>query len=139
MKHSEKSASGDLKLVECKEQYWEFIRWLRTDERTQQGFVEQVEIIPEQQVAYMSNHSQEYRVCLKDGMPVGFVGDVDGDIRVATHPDYRGLGIGLFMIQEQWKVNPGGHAKIKLDNTASIKLFEKAGFKKKFYILEKET
>ena len=35
------------------------------------------------------------------------------------------------------KINPFAHAKVKLDNEASLRLFEKCGFKKKFYLLEK--
>ena len=33
-------------------------------------------------------------VCTLEDTPVGFVGQVDGDIRVATHPEYQGMGVG---------------------------------------------
>ena len=42
------------------------------------------------------------------------------------------------MINELMKKHPEAIAKVKLDNEASIGLFEKAGFKKKYYLLEKE-
>jgi L-amino acid N-acyltransferase YncA len=36
-------------------------------------------------------------------------------------------------------VHPYAVAKVKLDNNASLKLFEKCGFKKKYYLLEREN
>ena len=32
---------------------------------------------------------------------------------------------------------PDSEAKVKIDNEASLKLFEKCGFKKKYFILKK--
>ena len=61
---------------------------------------------------------------------------IDGDIRICTHPTYQKKGIGTFMIQEFSNVKSNIYAKIKIDNIASIKAFEKAGYKKKYYILE---
>ena len=37
------------------------------------------------------------------------------------------------------EIHPEAHAKVKIENTASLKLFEACGFKRKFYILEKEN
>ena len=34
--------------------------------------------------------------------------------------------------------HPASEAKVKIENEASIKLFESCGFKKKYYILERE-
>ena len=68
--------------------------------------------------------------------PVGYIRHMDGDIGVCTSPEYWGQGIGTFMIKELMKLHPECYAKIKLDNEASIRAFEKAGFKKKYYILE---
>ena len=42
------------------------------------------------------------------------------------------------MINKLVELVPGALAKVKLDNKASLCLFEKCGFKKKYYILEKE-
>jgi L-amino acid N-acyltransferase YncA len=39
------------------------------------------------------------------------------------------------MYNEMW---PNAFAKVKLNNTASIKLFESCGFSKKFYMLTKD-
>ena len=103
-----------------------------------QGFVNQEEIEPIEQARYMLKHNDDYWICLIDETPVGYVGVINNDIRVATHPDFQGKGIGAFMITEVMKTNPFAHARVKLDNEASLKLFEKCGFKKKFYLLEKQ-
>jgi RimJ/RimL family protein N-acetyltransferase len=84
----------------------------------------------------MRKNGDQYRICLSGDTPVGFVGSVSGDIRVATHPEYHGKGIAKFMIQEIIKEYPNSTAKIKIHNEASIRAFEKAGFVKKYYLLE---
>ena len=63
---------------------------------------------------------------------------ISNDIRVATHPDFQGKGVGTFMINEITNHFPLSFAKVKINNEASLKLFEKCGFKKKYYILEKD-
>jgi RimJ/RimL family protein N-acetyltransferase len=40
------------------------------------------------------------------------------------------------MIREFSNIKNDIYAKIKIDNVASIKAFEKAGYEKKYYILE---
>jgi len=87
----------------------------------------------------MRKYNDCYYLRIVDDKPAGFIGSVDGDIRVATHPDFQGKGIGLFMVNELMKIYPGRFAKIKMGNEASVKLFRKAGFKKKYYIYEKDN
>jgi len=118
-------------------QYWEFIRTLRNMEGVKQGFVQQQEIGKLHHARYMLQYNDCYYICLVEGQPAGYVGVIDDDIRVATHPDYQGQGVGAFMINELMKKHPTAYAKVKLDNEASIKLFERCGFKKKYYLLEK--
>lgn len=127
----------DLKLVKNKRIYWDFIRELRSDDRVQDGFIQKVKITKEQQASYMEKHNDDYWICLCDGYPAGFVGNIDGDIRVAVHPMFQRKGVGKFMINELMKKN-NGHAKIKIDNEASLALFRSCGFKDKYIILEKE-
>lgn len=127
-----------MELVECTSQYWEFVRVLRNDERVLDGFIKSVHITEEMQQQYMSNHSQFYRIALVDKEPAGYVGVIEDDIRVCTHPDYQGKGVGKFMINEIMKEYPTAFAKIKIDNEASLRLFRSCGFTKKFYILTKD-
>ena len=103
-----------------------------------QGFVQQNEIDSIEQARYMLKYNSNFWICLDNKTPAGYVGIIDNDIRVATHPDFQGQGIGTFMIDEIMKINPFAYAKVKLDNEASIKLFERCGFKKKYYLLEKD-
>jgi|TARA_R100000664_G_scaffold31699_1_gene45610 ribosomal protein S18 acetylase RimI-like enzyme len=118
--------------------FWEFIRQLRNDERVKHGFIEQVEITKEQHEKYMNLHGDKFYICLVGQKAAGYVGVIDNDIRVATHPDYQKKGVALYMINELMKLHPEAFAKVKVGNEASVALFEKAGFKKKYYILEKQ-
>jgi ribosomal protein S18 acetylase RimI-like enzyme len=128
----------NMQLVPCIEQYWEFVRLLRSDPRTSSGFIQQVQITSEQQRKYMSAHAHQYFICLVDGTPVGFVGSVDDDIRVCTHPDFQRRGIGSFMVTELMKIIPSGVAKVKTDNEASNALFLANGFVPTFTIYERQ-
>lgn len=127
-----------MKLVHCTPEYWEFVRILRNDVRVQDGFIQSTPISPEMQKEYMGKQAENFRIALIDDKPAGYVGVIDDDIRVCTHPDYQGQGLGKFMIEECMKLFPKAMAKIKVDNQASLKLFESCGFKTKYFILSKE-
>jgi len=126
-----------MELIKNGPKFWEFIRNLRNLEGVKQGFIQQKEISTIEQAEYMLKYNNEYWVCLVDNKPAGYVGVIDNDIRVATHPDYQGQGVGSFMINQIMKIHPASHAKVKIENEASLRLFEKCGFRKKFYLLER--
>ena len=127
----------DYQFINNEPQYWEFIRCLRNDERVKSGFIKQEHISENFHLKYMEKHGNMFYVCLCKNKPAGYIGCIDDDIRIAVHPDFQGKGIGSFMINELMKINPSAFAKIKIDNEASLRLFMKCGFKKKYYILEK--
>jgi ribosomal protein S18 acetylase RimI-like enzyme len=127
-----------MELVENKKEYWEFIRNLRNHKDVKTGFIQQENITPFQHRMHMMLNEEYYYICLIEGVPAGYVGVIDKDIRVATHPDFQGKGVGKFMINKLMEISPDAAAKVKTENEASIKLFEACGFKKKYYILEKE-
>lgn len=129
---------GNLKLVKNDPRYWEFIRELRNMDGVRQGFINQEHIDTFAQARYMLQYNSNFWICLDSDTPAGYVGVIDDDIRVATHPDYQGKGIGSFMINEIVKICPTACAKVKLDNEASIKLFERCGFKKRYYLMERD-
>tara|TARA_B110000438_G_C15300525_1_gene430967 strand:+ start:90 stop:482 length:393 start_codon:yes stop_codon:yes gene_type:complete len=126
----------NLEFKQNNKKYWEFIRLLRSDKRVQSGFIEQSTVTRKEQENYMNRYNNNYYVCLCDDIPCGFIGEIDGDIRLCTDPEYQGKGIGSFMIREITKIRPNIFAKIKLDNTSSLRAFEKAGYIKKYYLLE---
>lgn len=126
-----------MELIKNEEKYWEFIRLLRNREEVKQGFIQQGEISSSNHMTYMKKYGTMYYICVIDGHPAGFVGIIDNDIRVATHPEFQRRGVGKFMIKELMKKHPYGLAKVKVENEASLKLFESCGFAKKYYLLEK--
>ena len=85
----------------------------------------------------MQTFGESFYICFDNETPVGYIGVISRDIRVATHPDHQGRGIAKFMVMEVMKEYPDAFAKVKIENEASLRLFESCGFKKKFYILEK--
>lgn len=136
MAFEEPHTETKLEFVANAPEYYEFIRQLRNDDRVQGGFIERVCITPEQQLAYMAKHADCYYVCLCNARPAGYIGAIDGDIRIATHPDFQGVGVGLFMVQELVKRHPGCIARVKHGNSASLRLFKRAGFTETFVILQ---
>lgn len=128
----------NMELVECSSQYWEFIRNLRNDKRVLSGFIKSKYITTDMQIEYMEDKFDSYRIALVNGKPAGYIGVIEDDIRVCTHPDYQGKGIAKFMISGCMEIWPTAFAKVKIENAASIKLFEASGFTKKFYILTRD-
>lgn len=120
--------------VKNEPKYWDFIRTLRSDERIQDSFVEQVKITPEQQDAYMQKHNDGYFICLAhlEGIdyqiPVGFVGVVDDDIRIAVIPEMHGKKVGSYMLKNIKELYPHAVAKVKKHNDKSIYLFISSGY-----------
>ena len=127
-----------INIVKNEEKYWEFIRLVRTHEDVKKGFIQQASIPLIDHQEYMKQHGHTYYIALKGDTPAGFIGLIGDDIRVATHPQFQGQGIAKQLVAKIIEDNPKAIAKVKMDNKASIKLFESCGFKKKFYILELE-
>lgn len=125
----------ELKLEECLKNYWLAILEIRNNDNT--GFVEQKIITKEKHFEYMEKHFTNYRVCTLNEEFVGFVGIVNNDIRIGVKNEFKRKGIGKFMITEFEKIFKITEAKVKIENIASLKLFETCGFKKTFFILTK--
>ena len=124
----------NLQLINCTEEYWEFVRLLRIDPTNQEGFFTQANITPEQQKEFMIHNWSKYKICLADGKPAGYVGLLNGhEITYCVHSEYHGMGIGSFMIKEFSKPFSNVDAFVKVDNIASQKVFEKLGWKKQVY------
>ena len=119
-------------------EYSEFIRNLRNHKAVKSGFIQQSHIEEKEHESHMTLYSYNYYVCIVEGKLAGYVGQIRDDIRVATHPDYQGKGIGKFMINELMKIHPNCVAKVKIENKASLNLFKSCGFREKYYILERE-
>jgi RimJ/RimL family protein N-acetyltransferase len=127
----------NLKLVKNEPKFYEFIRFLRTTEENIDGFLNQNPISEIEQIKYMEKYNDCYYIAILDETPVGFVGVVDDDIRVATHPNFKKRGVAKFMINEIVKNFPRSSAKIKINNESSIKLFESCGFSTEFLIMKR--
>jgi len=104
--------------VSGNEEYYEFVRLLRTDERVCRGFIEQVKITPEQQKEYMKRYENCYWICLYNECPAGFIGVIDNDIRICTHPDFQGKGVARQLLAAaETSLHTMGCSRATLDTT----------------------
>jgi ribosomal protein S18 acetylase RimI-like enzyme len=127
----------NLRLVPATENYFTFILELRNNPLVNKGFIERELISEKSHLEYMNQNASLFKVCLLDGLPVGYIGVIENDIRIAVHIDYLRKGIGTFMVSEIARQNSTLIAKVKIENIASVKLFEKLGFKRRYYLYEK--
>ena len=123
-------------LTKNEKKYWDFIRALRSNKSVENGFIDKVQISKKEQEIYMNKYNDNYYVCLNEQIPCGYIGEINGDIRLCTSPEFQGQGVGTFMIKELTKIKKNIFAKIKVENISSIKAFEKAGYEKKYFLFE---
>jgi len=88
------------------------------------------EIDSTRHVEFMMEHASTYRVAVdnKDQV-VGFIGHVDGDLRLGTRPDRCREGIALFMYSNFLSEYPRVTVRVKRDNQPSLRFFQKVGWK----------
>ena len=115
-------------------EYFEFMRNLRNDNQIKQGFINQEVITKENHAVYMQTNAKYYWIGFLNDEPVGYVGVIENDIRIAVSKEFSRLGIAEFMIQEIRELFPSALAKVKYQNLASKSLFEKCGYEPIFII-----
>ena len=125
----------ELILVNCDTIFW--INILQIRNKDKENFVDQKEIELEEHFQYMLKYSNYYKVCIADGVFAGFVGNVNGDLRIGVSDHFKRKGIGKFMLENFKLFSNVKQVKVKTDNEASIKLFESFGFKKNLYLMSK--
>jgi RimJ/RimL family protein N-acetyltransferase len=128
-----------MKLVDCTEEHWEFVRKLRTDKNNSIWFYTQIEITPSQQKIFMENNSYKYKICLLDEKPVGYIGIMDNnEITYCVDNFYKNRGIGTFMVSKFIEKYDEVNAFVIPSNNSSIRVFEKLGFEKHIFFKYKK-
>jgi ribosomal protein S18 acetylase RimI-like enzyme len=131
-----------LRLVKNNPSYWEFIRCLKNTDAARANSVSSHVITPDEHKNYMNRYGEQYFICLKEDTPVGYVGaNARGYISIAVAEFARGQGLGKFMLKTycSYEDNATRRAIVSTSNDASLALFESCGFKKRYYIFEKES
>lgn len=128
-----------MKLVDCTEEYWEFVRELRTNEQNSIWFYTQPKITTEEQKKFMSNNSYKYKICLVNDLPTGYIGIINNnEITYCVKPEFKNMGIGTFMVSEFIKLYDELIAFVIPENLSSCKVFEKLGFEKQIFFKYKK-
>lgn len=118
-----------MKLINNEDKYYDFIRILRNHKENIYGFLERIEITQEEQLKYMGKYKNNYYICIDENFtPLGWIGQVDNDIRLCVDPEYKGKGVGTFMLNKLHNLHPNAHAKVLNDNKDSNRVFIKCGF-----------
>ena len=119
-----------IEIVDNEEKWWKEIAYLRSLNKVQKGFITRLWtwISPGQQHKHMTTHSKEYIVAKSGDQFLGYARCIDGDIGICVYPVVQGRGIASMLLEELLRRFPNAHARVKVDNLASKKLFEKFGF-----------
>ena len=123
-----------MELINCSEKYWDFVRKLRTHPNNIRGFIIQKHITTTEQKLFMAANHQFFKICIQNETPVGYIGLIGpkrDEITLAVDPYSKSSGIGSFMVRALVKNHKPLWAKVKYDNHASKRLFQKLGFNQK--------
>ena len=109
---------------------WDFIREVRN--ASSSGFSSQGAISPDKHKAFMEKCGGNYFIARRGNHKIGFIGEVEGDIRFAIAPSFRGksLASSMLIVFQEKVTDKMLSGKVKTTNPASIKTFLKAGWKK---------
>jgi len=116
-------SKSDIRLIPNNKIWWEQIRQLRNNPKVQGGFLCSSYISVDDQWEYMKKYNDCYYVATYLGNFCGYIGVVENDIRICTHPDFEGKGVGKFMLSKIKIKHPNAKGRIKKDNLPSQKVF----------------
>lgn len=125
---------NNLKMVKNEKKYWKFILKIRNENK--KFFQNTKKIKYQEHCNFMKNNGEKYKICLLKNKPVGFIGCINGDIRICVDKKNQKMGIGKFMMEKFLNKKRKYKTLIRCENIASLKLFEKFGFSHKYIILE---
>ena len=120
-----------MEIVKCETWHWDDVLEIRNENR--EGFGNSDIIPPEDHFKYMTQHFKNYLICMHLRKVIGFIGHVENDIRLGTRKEHQRRGVAKLMVESFMKKYPEALAKVKLDNEASLKLFEKYMGKLRYY------
>lgn len=122
--------NAKIEIVDNDVKWWSHIASLRSIREVQKGFIQRLyDWIPfQQQANHMGQHGENYIVAASGDQFLGYARCIDGDIGICVYPELQKRGIASMLLEELLKRYPDAHARVKVDNEPSKKLFEKFGF-----------
>mmetsp|Transcript_2662 Transcript_2662/g.3879 ORF Transcript_2662/g.3879 Transcript_2662/m.3879 type:complete len:541 (-) Transcript_2662:266-1888(-) len=113
-------------LAPADECYWEDILEIRNE--NSECFTNADQIGKEEHWCFMAKHGQTYRVALREGRVVGFVGHVKRDVRLAVREEEKGSGVARFMCGAFVEEVGDLDVAVLPSNKRSLAFFRKLGY-----------
>tara|TARA_R100001015_G_C4594304_1_gene149584 strand:- start:322 stop:1128 length:807 start_codon:yes stop_codon:yes gene_type:complete len=128
--HISLKEDAEIEIVENSPDWWMKIAHLRSLRAVQKGFIKRLYdfIVFPSQAQHMGQYEKNYIIAKSGNLFLGYARCIDGDIGICVYPELQGRGIASMLLEELLKRYPDAHARVKVDNAPSKKLFEKFGF-----------
>lgn len=123
---NEFSSSRGLAYSTVSVHHYEDIRRIRNLNRMSFGNKDEIDAATHKK--FMDKHAVNYRVVLNRNLVVGFIGQVENDLRLAVHPSNQQQGIAQFMYPLFLEEYPDVTVKVNRDNDKSLAFFKKVGW-----------
>ncbi len=114
-----------------------FIYELMTNKLVRERLFEQREFSYEEHLKYWQTFHGFAYIIIHNEKKIGLLRDETQELSIQILPEYWNMGIGSKVISDYCDGKQGFHARIKNNNIASVKIFEKAGFKHHHIVLKK--
>lgn len=115
-----------LVLRSCQPSDFEGIRDIRNANR--HAFSNSHLLTCEEHAKFMHLHHSTYRLAFYKTTLVGFIGQVDQDLRLGVSPLWKRKGVGRFMVKNFCRLYPKITVKVKRSNSPSLEFFKSLGW-----------
>jgi hypothetical protein len=128
----EVGGTKDWTLRPASPEVWEDIRQIRNAHRFRFQQTDVIDAATHR--SFMQKHWSTYRVAVAvdhngdSERVIGFIGQVQGDVRIGSHPEYLRIGVGKYMLRCLLRDNPDVTLKARRENHACLALTRSFGY-----------
>lgn len=130
-----------IKLVNAKPEDAVFILHLKNQSYVRNASYSTRKILLKEHLKWFGYNYKYFKIICLGVHQIGYVrvhkGDSTGDIHIALLKEHQNKGIGTKIIKIMAKIHKSLRTQVLLSNKSSIRMFEKAGFKKIGVVMRK--